>query len=281
MKDFFAVICRNRRALVGIILLGIFLLIAIVGPIIVPLETATNYSQRYQLPSLKHPFGTDYAGRDTFQQFVHGSRNVITVSFVTAIFTILIAFIVGTTAGIMGGRVDTIITFITDIMLTVPSFPVMMVLSLAVTITDPISFGLVLSIWSWAGLARAIRSQILSLKQRDFIEASRVLGLSVPHIIFSELLPNITSYIAINFIMIMRNAITASVGLMVLGLVPFSSTHWGMMLQMAVGTSGAMYGSSAIIYLLVPIIAITLFQMGCLFFANGLDEALNPRLRTQ
>ena len=181
----------------------------------------------------------------------------------------------------MGGRVDTIITFITDIMLTVPSFPVMMVLSLAVTITDPISFGLVLSIWSWAGLARAIRSQILSLKQRDFIEASRVLGLSVPHIIFSELLPNITSYIAINFIMIMRNAITASVGLMVLGLVPFSSTHWGMMLQMAVGTSGAMYGSSAIIYLLVPIIAITLFQMGCLFFANGLDEALNPRLRTQ
>ena len=98
MKDFFAVICRNRRALVGMILLGIFLLIAIVGPIIVPLETATNYSQRYQLPSLKHPFGTDYAGRDTFQQFVHGSRNVITVSFVTAIFTILIAFIVGTTA---------------------------------------------------------------------------------------------------------------------------------------------------------------------------------------
>ena len=76
-----------------------------------------------------------------------------------------------------------------------------------------------------------------------------MLGLSVPHIIFSELLPNITSYIAINFIMIMRNAITASVGLMVLGLVPFSSTHWGMMLQMAVGTSGAMYGSSAIIYL--------------------------------
>lgn len=281
MRDFFAVICRNRRALWGMIILGIFLLMAVVGPLVVPLDTATSYANRYKLPSWEHPLGTDYAGRDTFQQFIHGSREVITVSFVTAIFTILFAFIVGTTAGIMGGKVDAIITFITDIMLTVPSFPVMMILSLAVRITDPISFGLVLSIWSWAGLARAIRSQILSLRKRDFIEASRVLGLKVTHIIFAEILPNITSYIAINFIMIMRNAITASVGLMVLGLVPFSSTHWGMMLQMAVGASGAMYGSSAIVYLLVPIVAITLFQMGCLFFASGLDEALNPRLRTQ
>jgi peptide/nickel transport system permease protein len=81
--------------------------------------------------------------------------------------------------------------------------------------------------------------------------------------------------------MIMRNAVTASVGLMVLGLVPFSTTHWGMMLQLAMGSTGAMYGSTAIYYFLTPVIGIMLFQMGCLFFASGMEEAFNPRLRTQ
>jgi len=254
---------------------------ALVGPYIIPPATQTNYAERLQLPSSKHLLGTDYAGRDTLSQFVHGSRNVLVVAFLAGLFTLLIAFVIGTVSGVVGGTVDAILMFITNIILTVPSFPIMMVLSMVIKISDPVTFGLVLSIWSWAGLARAIRSQILSLRQRDFIEASRVLGLSLPHIIFAEMLPNITSYIAINFIMIMRGAITASVGLMVLGLVPFSSTHWGMMLQMAISNTGALYGSSAIIYFLVPVLGIVLFQIGCLFFANGLDEALNPRLRTQ
>ena len=279
MKEFFYTVSRNRRALLGMIILGFFLLLALIGPLVVPLDTTIDYSKSFQWPSLQHPLGTDYAGRDTFSQFVHGAKGVIVVSVLAAFFTILIAFLFGTLAGLLGGKVDTIITFLIDVMLTVPSFPVMMVLSLVIKITNPISFGLVLSIWSWAGLARAIRSQILSLKKRDFIEASRVLGLSIPHLIFSELLPNLVSYIMINFIMTIREAITASVGLIILGLAPFTSTHWGVMLQMALSTTGAMYGSSAVVYLLVPIIAIALFQMGCLFFASGLDEALNPRLR--
>ena len=171
--------------------------------------------------------------------------------------------------------------FVTNIILTVPSFPIMMVLAMVVTITDPFSFALVLSIWSWAGLARAIRSQILSLKNREFIEASRILGLGLPHIVFREMLPNMASYVAYHFIMIMRNAVTASVGLMVLGLVPFSATHWGMMLNLAMTSTGAVYGSTALIYFVTPILGIMFFQMGCLFFASGMEEAFNPRLRTQ
>lgn len=281
MQSFFRVMRRNKQALLGFIILLVFLLTALVGPLVIPPATKTNYAERLQLPSPKHPLGTDYAGRDTLSQFVHGSRNVLVVAFLTAVFTLCIAFAIGTVSGMVGGTVDAALMFFTNVILTVPSFPIMMVLSMVIKITNPVTFGVVLSIWSWAGLARAIRSQILSLRQRDFIEASRMLGLSLPHIIFKEILPNITSYVAINFIMIMRGAITASVGLMVLGLVPFSATHWGMMLQMATTTTGAMYGSSAIVYFLVPVMGIMLFQMGCLFFSNGLDEALNPRLRTQ
>lgn len=281
IKDFFIIIRKNRQAFAGLIILIIFLLISVIGPYVIPPVGKSNYALRLQMPSILHWFGTDYAGRDTLSQFVHGSRNVLFVAFLTAVFTSIVAFSIATLAGVVGGAVEAVLMLFVNVILTVPSFPIMMVLSMIIKITDPLTFALVLSIWSWAGLARAIHTQILSLKNRDFIEASKILGLSLPHVIFKEMLPNMVSYLAINFIMIMRGAITASVGLMYLGLVPFSSSHWGMMLNMATNTTGAMYGSSALVYMLVPILGIMFFQMGCLFFANGLDEALNPRLRVQ
>jgi peptide/nickel transport system permease protein len=141
-------------------------------------------------------------------------------------------------------------------------------------------FGLVLSLWSWAGLAKAIRSQVLVIRQKDFIEASRVMGISNFNIIVKDIIPNITSFIAINFIAIMKGAIITSVGLMVLGLVPFQGSHWGMMMQMAMSQSAVLYGGvGPIVYFLTPIMGILFFQLGCYLFANGLDEAMNPRLR--
>lgn len=251
---------------------------ATIGPEIIAEPSTTDYANRLQGPSMQHWLGTDYAGRDTLAQFVHGSRNVLLVAFIAGVITIVLGFIVGTISGVAGGIVDEILMGITSVMLTVPSFPIMMVLSMIMKIDNPILFGFLLSMWSWAGLAKSIRAQILSLKHRDFVEASRVLGMGLFHIIFKEMLPNMISYILISFISIMKGAITASVGLMVLGLVPFSSSHWGMMISLATTTTGAMYGSTALIYFLTPVIGIMLFQMGCLFFANGLDDAFNPKL---
>ena len=280
-RSFLSIIASNRSAFLGLLILLAFLLIAVVGPRVIPLDLKPNYALRPQGPSLAHPLGTDYAGRDTLAQFVHGAAGVILLSFATAVFTLLIAFMVGACAGVAGGGLDAFLMFLTDVILTVPSFPIMMVLSMIIKISDPISFAILLSVWSWAGLARAIRAQILSYKRRDFVEAARIMGMGLSHIVFKEMLPNMASYVAYHFIMIMRNAVTASVGLMVLGLVPFSTTHWGMMLQMAMNSTGALYGSSAMFYFLTPVVGIMLFQMGCLFFASGMEEAFNPRLRTQ
>lgn len=278
LKSIFGVIFRNKQAMVGLIILLFFFLMATIGPELIPEATTTNYAERLQGPSREHLLGTDYAGRDTLAQFVHGSRNVLLVAFIAGVITITIGFTVGTISGVAGGWVDEILMGITGVMLTVPSFPIMMVLSMVMKIDNPVLFGFLLSMWSWAGLARSIRAQILSLKHRDFVEASHVLGMGIFHIIFKEMLPNMISYILISFISIMKGAITASVGLMVLGLVPFSSSHWGMMISLATTTTGAMYGSTALIYFLTPVFGIMFFQMGCLFFANGLDDAFNPKL---
>lgn len=276
---FFSSIWGNPMSRVGLILLVFFLLIAIFGPIILT-EPKINYAERLHGPSLQHPLGTDFSGKDTLVQLILGSRDVLLVAAYTAVFSILFACIVGISAGLFGGIVDEILMIITNIIITIPSFPVTMILSMAIRINSQLTFGLVLSLWSWAGLAKAIRSQVMLIKHKDFIEASRIMGLKSITIIINDVLPNIVSYIAVNFISIMKGAILASVGLMYLGLVPFKGNHWGMMINLALSQTGALLGSSSIVYFLAPVVSIVLFQLGCYLFATGLDEALNPRLRT-
>ena len=273
------VIYRNRRAFIGLLILLGFLLMATIGPEVVTLDTKARYADRFKPPSLAHPLGTDYVGRDVFAQIVHGSRDVLSVAFLAALFAVAIAIGVGMVSALLGGSADALLMLLTNVILTVPQFPVMLVFATIFRVKDPVSLALILSIWAWGGLARAIRSQVLSLREREFIEAARLLDLGLGHIITRELLPNVMSYVAINFLTIMRNAITASVGLMFLGLIPLSAENWGMMLRLATRESGAIYFPQGIYYVIAPMAAITLFQLGAVFFAHGLDEVFNPRLR--
>ena len=176
----------NRRSLIGMIILACFILLAVFGPMIADQSLLKqNIRERLQGPSWKHPLGTDNNGRDTLTQFIFGARNVLTVAFIAAVMTILIASVIGMLAGLLGGWVDTVLMFIANIILTVPSMPIMMLLATVMEADNPFSFGFVLSIWSWAGLARSVRAQILSIKNRDYIEAARILGMPTRHIIMN------------------------------------------------------------------------------------------------
>jgi len=148
-------------------------------------------------------------------------------------------------------------------------------------IENPIMFGLILAIWSWPGLARSIRSQILTLKKKEFVEVARIMGMGTSHIMYKELMPNIMPYITINFINMAKGAITASVGIMLLGLVPLRVQNWGMMLNLAAFQTGAIYIPGAYSYLLSPMLAIVLFQYSLINFASGVDELFDPRLRAR
>jgi len=273
-------VMRNRRALVGFVITSFFLFMAAIGPLVVPLDLSSNYSERFQLPSLKHPLGTDWIGRDILQQLVHGSRDCIGTALLTGIFAVGIAVVVGIFAGFVGGWVDVVLMRLIDVLLTIPQFPIMMIFAAVFRVKDPISIAAILAMWMWAGLARAIRAQILVLREREFIEAAQVLRLGTWHILFHELMPNVMSYIVLNFVRIVRGGLTASVGLMFLGLIPYSPTNWGVMLNMAVFQSGAIYiMPGGLPYLLAPMGAIILFQYGALCLAYGLEEWFNPRLR--
>lgn len=269
---------HNRKALVGASILVLFVFIGIFGPLIFPYSSAIDYSNYLLTPSWSHPLGTDGLGRDVFRQLIAGTGDVLLVAVLTAAITITIGVTLGLVAGLLGGTVDRIIMMVANVFLTIPSLPVFLILAALFTVNDPFSFAIILSIFNWAGLTRAIRSQIISLRERDFIQICTVMNMKKSHVIFKELMPNIGSYIFINFILVMKNAITGSVGIMFLGLAAFQPTNWGAILITA-KDFGALFIPEARIWLISPIFCIFAFQLGIILLSNGLDEALNPRLR--
>lgn len=279
-RGFTRVFYGNTASAIGTTILLFFILVALFGPMLLPYENVVDTSQQLLPPSLEHPFGTDNLGRDVFRQLISGTGDILTVAFLTAVITIVVAMTLGMASGFMGGVLDKLISFVTSVFLTIPSLPVFLILAAIFTIEDNLTFALILSLFNWAGLARAVRAQVISLKERDFIQICKVMKMSKLHIIFKEIMPNIASYILINFIIIMKNAITGSVSLMLLGVVALDPANWGAVLNSAKG-NGALVNSAAYMWLFAPILCIALFQFGVIILTRGLDETLNPRLRIQ
>lgn len=279
-RGFTRVFYGNTASAIGTTILLFFILVALFGPMLLPYENVVDTSQQLLPPSLEHPFGTDNLGRDVFRQLISGTGDILTVAFLTAVITIVAAVTLGMASGFMGGVLDKLISFVTSVFLTIPSLPVFLILAAIFTIEDNLTFALILSLFNWAGLARAVRAQVISLKERDFIQICKVMKMSRLHIIFKEIMPNIASYILINFIIIMKNAITGSVSLMLLGVVALDPANWGAVLNSAKG-NGALVNSAAYMWLFAPILCIALFQFGVIILTRGLDETLNPRLRIQ
>lgn len=273
--SFFRNIYGNRKSAAGFTIVMLFVVMAVVGQFM-PEASVTGF--KFEAPSQEHLLGTDHLGRDLLQQLVVGSTDVLTIAFLTGVFTVFIGVAVGLISGLIGGWLDRILQMITNLFLTVPSFPILLVLSTMIVIKDSVTFALILSLWNWAGLSRAVRAQIISLKERDFIQICNVMGMRKSRIIASELMPNIASYITVNFIQIMRGAITSSVGIMMMGLAELDSANWGTMLYL-IFQMGYLTNKAAIYYVLSPMLCIVVFQLGIVLLANGVDEILNPRLR--
>lgn len=278
LAELVAVVARRPVGLFGLAGVGGFVLLAYVVPLFVPLRNEVDIANVYRTPSLEFPLGTDFQGRDVLNQIIYGGRDILSVAFLAAFFSTAIAVTFGSLAATLGGKVDTIVLAVADIVLTVPHLIVLIVVAAIFRPDGFLVLALLLASLQWAGLLRQIRAQILSLKEREYVEAARSLDLGLFHVIFREMLPNMASYIAIHFIFAMTGAVYAQVGLIVLGLVPLSGTNWGIMLYFA-QSQGALYFKDSFWYILSPILAISLFQLSLVALASGLEDVFNPRLR--
>ncbi len=270
----------NTAGYIGFLAIVAIVLISFVGPYFVELDTNTKVDQIYQTPSSEFWLGTDHQGRDIFSQIIHGGKDVIAVGLAAGLISTIIGVSFGTLAGFVGGWVDSAIVAVTDFVLTIPRFPLLVVLAAILTFNNNIFLGVILGLLNWPALLRAVRSQALSLKERDFIEAARALDLGTTHIIFREIVPNMMSYIIISFTLAMTGAIYALVGLVLLGLAPFAGLNWGIMLSLA-WTRGAIFYKDSIWYIMSPVVAIALLQLSLITMNRSLELVFNPRLRTE
>jgi peptide/nickel transport system permease protein len=257
----------------------LIILISFVGPLLWPPETSANVAEINKGISAEHWLGTDFQGQDNLRKIINGGKDIVTIALLTGVLSMLIAVVVGSFSAFIGGRVDSILMDLVNIWLTIPKFPLLAVLATVLSLKDVITLSVLMALLDWPALARQVRSQVLSLKNREYIEAATMLDLGTPRIIVRELLPNMMSFIAISTIFEMTHAIYQQTGLVFLGIVPYSSANWGVMIS-AAERRGVLFNPQAAWSILAPMAAIVLFQLALVSFARSLDEIFNPRLRT-
>jgi peptide/nickel transport system permease protein len=279
-------VVRNKAGFIGFVGLLFFIAMTTFGPLFIEYDGRAHYYDRlvpgaqtlFQSPSMEFPLGLDYAGRDILSHIVYGGQTVIFTAALAGVLTTLMAVTFGAMAALLGGIVDTIFNAIANFILTIPQFPLLVVIAAVITLDSRLYLAFLLAALDWPSLMRAIRAQVLSLRERDYVEAAFSLDLGLPHIIAREVMPNMISYIVISTIFSIRTAMYAQIGLVFLGLVPLQEPDWGVMIFVA-RQQGALFLREATSMLLSPIIAIALFQLSLVLFTRSLEEIFNPRLR--
>jgi len=270
---------HSKAGLAGAVGIAVLLGASLVGPLVVPSPYVSDTAHIYEAPSAAHWLGTDFAGRDNLALVIYGGADILLLAVLAGILTTLVGAAVGAIGAYLGGRVDALLTGLTDVWLTVPRFILLIVIASVVRIDSTVTLAVLIAIFSWPALARLIRSQVLSLRRREFVEAAQLLDLGTPHIVSRELLPNMMAYIVISLIGGMTQAIYAQTSLVLLGVVPLAS-NWSVLFSLAYNR-GALSDASAAWSLMAPMGAIVLLQLCLVLVARGLEEAFNPRLRTE
>lgn len=270
---------RNPALVIGLILLLALFAFALIGAYITDPKDAQPLSAKpLQKPSADYPFGTDKLGRDLFATIVAGIPLTFRIGLLAGLIGLGIGTVLGFVSAYYGGWIDTMIRGVVDVGLTVPGLMVLIILAIAFSGSlDVNDMALIVAVLSWLYPARVIRSQVLTLKQRPFVEVARLTGMSGLEIIFLELMPNLLPYLAASLVGAISSAILASIGLEALGLGPVDSPTLGMTIYWAI-LNGAVINRWWW-WWLPPIIVISILFNGLYMLAMGLDEIANPRVR--
>ncbi len=266
------------RGRFGLAVLGLFAFLAIFGSVIAPYDPNASSLEVLAAPSFDHPLGTTETGADVFSQIIVGARVSIIVGFAAALISAVLGSVVGLAGGYFGGWTDRILDSLENWFLVIPTLPLMIVLasllepSLAVLIV-------VIGLTSWAGTGRIVRAQVLTLRERAFVERARALGASDPYIIRTHILPNTMPLIFANTVLIVAVAILSEASLSFLGLGDPTRISWGTMLENAFEAGAP--SAEAWWYVIPPGLCITTLVLAVALIGYLFEEYVNPRLREE
>lgn len=229
---------------------------------------------------LAFPLGTTRSGVDLLSQTIYATLPMLQMITSGAVFSIVVASVVGMVSGYKGGMTDEVLMTFTDIALNIPGLPLTVVVVTVIETQSAVVLGIVLTINAWAGLARAIRSQVLTIREESYVEASRTMGMPTRYVVREDILPNLMPYITINFMNAARGVIYGSVGLYFIGILPRTGENWGLMLKVAYN-EGALTNPERLHWLVIPLVVIMGLSFALILLAQSLDRVFNPRVRAR
>lgn len=270
---------RNPQLTAGLLILLFMSVLWLIGYLTLDLKLAAPLSASVDLPpSAEFPLGTDSAGRQLLPVLIVGAPTTLQIGLIAGSLGMLIGTILGFTAGYFGGVVDSVIRSAADVALTVPALAVLVVIASVITKTlSPEILALIISALAWMWPTRTIRSQVLTMRERAYVEVARLSGLNDFEIIFKELIPNLLPYLAASFVGAVSSAVLAAIGLEALGLGPQNEPTLGMTIYWARYYAALARGLWW--WWGPPVVVIILLFISLFLIAAGLDEIANPRLR--
>lgn len=264
---------KNRSATVGAIILVLLAAVAVAAPLLAPYPYQQVSTNVVSPPSREHVFGTDHLGRDTLSGVVMGTRTSLLVGVIAAITSVIVGVFIGLIAGYFGGLTDEVLMRITEFVLVTPTFFLVLVV---VTLVGPsiVNIVLVIGLFSWPRIARVIRGQVLSLKQQDYVQAVRALGAGSMRSALRHVLPNALAAVVVVGSLQVGQAILLESALSFLGLGDPLAPSWGKMLNSAQSVLNRSLWQA-----FFPGLAIFLAVLSINVMGDGLNDALNPRMR--
>lgn len=268
---------RNNKLKIGLAILIFFVVLTIVGPLLTDYSPLEYVGPASAPPSSDFWFGTTTFGQDVFTQFVHGLKASFVVGIIGGGLGTLIGVLMGFTAGYRGGIVDEIINMLTNIVLVIPTLAVLLIVVAYLEVRGVLAESIFIGLTAWPWTARAVRAQTFSLRSRDFVDLARLSGMKPLKIIFTEIAPNMLSYLLLVFILQFGGAVLVAATLDFIGLGPTNAISLGLMMNNAVLWGALILGIWW--WFIPPGLAITAI-VGALYVTNvGLDEVFNPKLR--
>lgn len=262
----------------GLSILGLLILMAVVGPLVIDQERAqVGSSMPRQAPSADHWLGTDTQGRDVLATLVLATPQTLRIGLVAGLIGVAIGTILGLLSGFYQGWIDLMIRTFTDVFITIPGIAILVVVATNMRMMNVTLMSLIVASLAWRFPARSIRAQTLSLRERPYLQIARLNGVSGLELVVREVLPNLLPYIAASFVTAVSQAVLATIGLEALGLGPQNEYTLGMMLYWAQFYGAILRGLWW--WWMPPIVVIVLIFVGLLFTSAGIDELVNTRLR--
>lgn len=278
MNHSVTILVRSPKFMFGAAVLLLMLALVLIYPLINRNDPLEMMAMAFQPPDGKLLLGSDNFGRDLFLELMYGIRTSLKVGLIAGVCATVIGLVIGLAAGYIGGLIDNLLTAVTNIFIVIPSFIILILISVSINSRSSLVTAVIIGITSWPWTARAVRAQTTSLRNRDHVNIAKISGHSTPRIIIFEILPYIASYVVMAFVLQTASGILSEASISMLGLGPYNTISLGIIMNWALifeaPVAGAWWAFIPAAFS-IAVITFSLYMMN-----TGMDEIFNPKIRS-